>query len=234
MNRAPHALGSQRHLQRVRALADTGATAARQRIDYRIDYRRRGADRSELADTFDAHCIVQARGRLVHRHLEVLDHCRVWQRVVEKARGQGLSGFAVIDEPLAQRLSDALRRAALELADDDHGIDDAAHVVDRPVAGQLNRARLRIDFDFADVAAVGPGGTGDGARRVEHNALLRLPAGDLEQANAPIGTGDAEHAVAVFDVTGRRFHFIRRHGFGFSDGAIGSDAYRGSADKERA
>ena len=60
----------------------------------------------------------------------------------------------VIDGVLQQRLADALHDAAMQLAVDQHRIDDGAEVVDRGVLHDLDVAGVGIDLDLADVAAV--------------------------------------------------------------------------------
>src|SRR4029450_4183799 len=105
------------------------------------------------------------------------------------------------------RRSYSLRRPAFELADDDHRIDHAADIVDRPVAIDLDGAGLRIDFDFADVRSVGPCRIGNRARRIEHDALLRLFLREVEEAHGPVRSRDAEHAVTVLDVANGGFKF---------------------------
>ena len=85
---------------------------------------------------------------------------------------------------------------------DDLRIDDAADVVDRAVGDRLDHARLRIDLDLADVAAVGPGRVRDRARRVDDDPRLRLRLGEIEQTDAAIGADDLEDAVGIFDVAG--------------------------------
>ena len=107
--------------------------------------------------------LVRHGRRFIHRHLERARRRRARNRVVHEARRERLARFGVVDEALAQRLPDALDGAAFELADHDHRIDDAPDVVDRPVAVELHGAGIGIDFDFADVAAVGPARRVDGA-----------------------------------------------------------------------
>ena len=67
-------------------------------------------------------------------------------RVVHVAAGQQLAAVAVVDHVLHQRLADALRDAALDLAFADHRVDGAPAVVDDGVA--VDR-RLRRSPDRA-------------------------------------------------------------------------------------
>ena len=64
------------------------------------------------------------------------------------------AGVAVVDDMLPQRLADALRDAAVDLAVHDQRVDRAAEIVDRAVAHDLDYAGLGIDLDLADVAAI--------------------------------------------------------------------------------
>src|SRR5450432_3134632 len=162
------------------------------------------------------------------------DHPGAGQRVVLKARSQCLAGFAVIDEFFAQRLADSLHGTALELADDDHRIDDAPNVVDGPIVGDLHGTRVWFNFDFADVTAVRPRLTRDGTGRVEDDPLLRLPFRELEETNAPIRAADPEDPVVILDVADRGFEFDRGQVLRALDGTFGGHPYRGSADKKRA
>jgi hypothetical protein len=52
-----------------------------------------------------------------------------------------------------ERLTDALRDAAMHLAFDDHRIDQLAEVVDRGPPIDRDDAGLRIDLELADVYA---------------------------------------------------------------------------------
>src|SRR5258706_13859241 len=54
-------------------------------------------------------------------------------------------------------MSEALRDAALYLAIDDQGIDHRSDIVDDDIARDSDRARVGIDFHFADMAAIGKG-----------------------------------------------------------------------------
>ena len=73
-----------------------------------------------------------------------------------KVAVSSLSGIAVVDHLLAERLAQALHGAAIQLAAHDHRIDDAANVVGRDVGDDLDGAGLGIDLDLTYVTAVGP------------------------------------------------------------------------------
>ena len=70
--------------------------------------------------------------------------------------------LAVVHLVLHQRLAHALHRAALDLAEHDHRVEDAAEIVHHVVAVELDLAGLRIDLDLADVAAVRDGSAARG------------------------------------------------------------------------
>ena len=76
---------------------------------------------------------------------------------------------AVVGAALEQRLADPLGDAAVDLALDDHRVDDGADVVDGPEADDLDAAGLRIDLDLADMGAVAEGE----ARRIVDRRLLQ-------------------------------------------------------------
>src|SRR5260370_11934452 len=75
---------------------------------------------------------------------------------------------AVVGATLEQRLADALGEAAVDLALDDHRIDDGADVVDAPETDDLHAAGVRIDLELTDMRAVAEGE----ARRILDRGLL--------------------------------------------------------------
>ena len=86
-----------------------------------------------------------------HRHADRERRQVVGARhaVVHVARGHELAGL-VVDRALVQRLADALRDAAMDLALDDHRVDDDAEIVDRgpssiatmPVSGSTSTSQM--------------------------------------------------------------------------------------------
>ncbi len=113
---------------------------------------------------------------------------------------------------LAQRLADALRDAAVDLAVDDERIDRAADVVDRRVFDDLDHAGVGIDLHLADMRAVGKARGRDGlvALRGERAAqilrqigALHRGARDLENADRVVGALHGKAAILEFDVGGR-------------------------------
>jgi N-acyl-D-aspartate/D-glutamate deacylase len=91
-------------------------------------------------------------------------------------------------------------RAAVELADHDHRIDDATHVVHGRIRNDVDDAGLRIDLHLGDVAAVRPRRSVDGAHRDQLDAPLWLLACEIEQADRAVGARDAETSVGVFEI----------------------------------
>ena len=63
----------------------------------------------------------------------------------------------VIDRLLHVSLADALHDAAMELTFHDHRIDQRAEIIDAGIVDEFDKAGLRIDLDFGDVAAIGIG-----------------------------------------------------------------------------
>ena len=125
----------------------------------------------------------------------------------------------VVDRSFPQRLPDALDDAAVHLALDNHRIDLRAAVVDRDVALEIDRARLRIDFDHGEVRAKGKHEVRRvvEARRLEprFHAGRHVP-GDVGHQRDVLDRLDAagrslheELAVVVVDVLGRRLQQVR-------------------------
>src|SRR5262245_36085635 len=110
---------------------------------------------------------------------------------------------------LEQRLTEALGEAAVNLALDDHRIDDGADVVDAPEADDLDAAGVGIDLELADMRAVAE----CEARRIVDSGLLQAGldglerkvvrdiggARDLRERHAPVGAGDDEGTVGEID-----------------------------------
>ncbi len=122
-------------------------------------------------------------------------------------------------------------------------IDDGADVVDHGIAVDAHRARVRIDFDFRDVAPVRE--TGDlGRERADalepdaelagnmdrHERHLR----DLLEGHFLVGAGDHELAVRELDVGGVGFHEVGRELLAALDHLVGRGAERAAADHHRA
>ena len=74
--------------------------------------------------------------------------------VIHERAGDELAAV-VVDRALHQRLADALRQRALQLALDDHGIERRAAIVDRGIGDNRHVSGIGIDLDLGDVTAVG-------------------------------------------------------------------------------
>ena len=137
-----------------------------------------------------------------------------------------------------QRLADALRDAAMDLAVDDQRIDRAADVVDRDIIDQRHFSRIGIDLDFADMRAIG-------VARVEHGLVaggverplqifrqilaLGCRARHFENADGVVGAFHGEVAVLEFDIGGGGFEQMLGDAQAFFDNAVG-----GFLDDDRA
>ena len=163
--------------------------------------------------------------------------------VVHERAGDELA-VLVIDRALVQRLADTVGDAAVNLALDDHRIDNNAEVIHGGPGDDLGVAGLRINFDFADVAAGGEGEIG----RVPERALLQ-PGLELlavefvrdvsvERHASPrhrlVGAGDAELAVLELDVGFGGFEQMRRYFLGLGLHLIERLHERRHADRARA
>ena len=103
-----------------------------------------------------------------------------------------LAAVVVVDDLFEQRLRDALRDAAVDLALDDHRVDDVAAVVDRDVLLQIDAAGLGVDLDHRDVRAERP----DEVGRIEVGDRFEPLLHALGQARAVGGEGDLAHRLA--------------------------------------
>ena len=127
----PHRLCGRRHRQILGA----------DRVGDGVDHRRRRRDRARLAAALDAER-VRRRFRRGHVDLERRQIVRPRHAVIHQRAGDELT-VLVIDHAFEQRLADALRDAAVDLALDDHRIDDGAEIIDRGPRDDLALAGLR-------------------------------------------------------------------------------------------
>src|SRR5918999_6444978 len=108
----------------------------------------------------------------------------------------------------------------MHLALEQERVQDRAVVADRVIAGEPERAGLRIDLDLADVTAVREGrpalvleaaGGGEPAAQLL-GQILSLERGPrhLVKGQAAIGPCDGEAPVGEADVGGGRFEQVRR------------------------
>src|SRR6185295_6861296 len=100
--------------------------------------------------------------------------------------------------------------AAMHLALDDHVVDDAPDVVAARQRGDADLPGLAIDLHFARLGAVGPRWSRRRLGGRHPKQLTRLPPRQVAERDRAIGAGDAEAAVAVFDVRLRRLQRLCR------------------------
>ena len=127
------------------------------------------------------------------RHLDIRQQIRARHIVVAEARGEHLPGFPVVDGMLAENLPCALRHGAVQLAFDDGVIHDYAAIIDGGVGGDFGDARLRIDFDFGDMATVGE----SGRKTAFAHDFQRALASELTERQFHAGVSTAELAARI-------------------------------------
>src|SRR5216684_10976 len=137
-----------------------------ERVLDRGDDRAGGGHAAGFADALDAERIERG-GELGESHLDPWHLGRARAEVIGEGRGEWLRLF-VVAHPFVERVAEPVRRAAEELALDDHRIDDAAAVVDHDVAQDTHAAGLD-----APVAQLEVG-----------DARLQEMGGDLERLRA--------------------------------------------------
>ena len=133
-------------------------------------------DGAAFADALLAEARV-GRGRLHVQDADVRHLGRAGQQVVGERGGERLA-LRVEAHLLVERGADALRRAAADLAVDDHRVDQHAAVLDHDVVEDLDLAGLGIDGDDG------------GVRRVAEGAGVALglvAGGHLEAAGIDVG-----------------------------------------------
>src|SRR5262249_32288805 len=140
----PHALGRERHG------LDVIDAQRGQRVHHGVDHGGGGGDRAGLAGTLHPHGVDRGgRDRAVG--LVQRKHVGLGHRVVHHAARHELAGFTVVHGAFPERLSHALRDAAVNHAVHDHGVDDVADVVHRDVAQDVHLAGVTVDLDHAGV-----------------------------------------------------------------------------------
>jgi hypothetical protein len=140
--------------RRERGLGDLDPER-RERVVHRVGDRRRRRDGAAFADALLAEAGV-GRGRLevVDAHRGHLGGAR--QQIVRERGGERLA-LRVERHFLVERGADALRRAAVNLAVDDHRVHERAAVLDDHVIEDLDLAGLGVDCDARRVARVAEG-----------------------------------------------------------------------------
>src|SRR5262249_30429647 len=130
---------------------DMADTIMLQSIHYCISDRCRRADCSNLAAALHAHRRVRTRRTLCcDPHSRQMVSCR--HAIIHERARQELAGCRIVVAVLAQRLTYPLNDSAVQLALNDHGIDDSADVVDRGVIDELHDPSLGVDFYFGDMS----------------------------------------------------------------------------------
>ena len=151
--------------------------------------------------------------------------------------------LGIVDAAFEQRLSDPLRKTAMNLPFDDHRIDDVAEVVYCGPAIDRRMPRSRIDLDLANVGARGEREVGRIVERVlvesgfelVERIVVRDIRGqrDARERDVLVGAGDAELAVLELDVVLARFEQVRGDLLALGDHLVDGFHDRGAADGER-
>src|SRR5579863_586060 len=178
-----------------------------ERVHHAIGDAGRTADRPRFAATFGAQRIGAAGCGIIERDRDRRNFVGPRQAVILKARGEQLA-FGVIGHALIQRLADALRDAAVNLARHQHRIDGDTDIVDRGVAHDARQTSLWIDLDLANMRSVRPGRAIGLAFALDAQPPAFFVSGDFEQADALVGADHAESAVAIFDILDRGFEQV--------------------------
>src|SRR5262249_43542326 len=139
----------------------------------------------------------------------------------------------IVRDALIQRLADALRHAAMDLAGDQHRVHGDADIVDRGVAHDARDAGLRIDLDLTDMRAVRPAWAVDLTFGIDAQLGAPFLLGKTEQADARVGAAHGEHAAVIFDVLDRGLERVRRLLARLLDQVAGGDRDRRAADEQR-
>ena len=210
-------LASARHTRSgVSGMSISVTPALLERIENGVHHGRRRGDRSRLSTALDAERILVGR-HAVRRQREGGHVVGARQAIVHEGAGEQLPRLLVVDAVLVHGLAQPLCHAAVHLPVDQHGIDDAAEVVDGGIVDDVHRPGLGIDLDLADVTAVGEGAV-DGfrpavgveprlhaLRQIGGVSRLRRQFHDVDGA---VGAGDGEVAVGEADVRRRDFEQI--------------------------
>ena len=102
----------------------------------------------------------------------------------------------------------------MHLSGDDGVVDMLAVIVEGRIADQAHGPRLRVDLDLRQMGAVREGHP---LPRPVVIGVERALIRKIEQADRPVGAGDAERAGLVFDIRFRRLQPVRRQGSALLD-----------------
>jgi hypothetical protein len=200
--------------------------AGAERVEHRIGDGCTGTDRASFAAAFYAEGVMRTGCPFVRANDETGYIVSAGEAIVVEGAGNKLA-LIVIDAVFHQRLSDTLDKPAMNLALDDHRIDDFAEIVDIAwKAAQLHHARFRVDFDLGDVAAVRIGEVLRVVKRCFVQTRLQLVdrivvwniggQRDVADAQFAVGAGNTECTGIELDIVNRGFEEMGGDLFAFS------------------
>jgi len=190
-------------------------------VRQKADYRRRDRRDAAFPDALDPQR-VERRRRFLMDDIDVGHFRRAHQQIFRHIGGERLAVFVVL-HPLEQGVADTVRGAAMDLAVDDHRIDNTAAVVGDDEIDHGYAAGLHVDFHLHHGAAAGIG------HLIDNQMLGRLHAGldtagqriarrprhrmsDLPERHRHVGHALDSDAVALdFEIGFRRLQHVRRH-----------------------
>src|SRR5262249_43087517 len=142
----------------------------------------------------------------------------------------------------AQGLADPLHDAAMRLTIDQKLVDDDPEVIDEGVFYHLGPSGVRINLDLGNVAAIRESGGRAVINIRDIQALRQIgrqlqagmdPAGQLHNADRPVGTGNHEPARTELNVGHRGLKYMRGdlptgldHLFAGADNRVATDDHR--------
>ena len=106
----------------------------------------------------------------------------------------------LVNEIFVERLTDALDRAAIQLASNNGRTDHLTHIVDLAVGDDLTLTGFGVDLDLTDVTTIGPSGCASCGTRLHNDALFRLQFGDVAQFNSDIRSLNREACLRIVEV----------------------------------
>src|SRR5580700_2746958 len=177
---APYALRRGRH---VEMMLDSD------RVGDRAHYGWQSSNCSRFAATLRAYCVRLAREFPV-RKLDVWNIRRARHGVIGETCRENLARLCIIDAVLEQRLTEPLCDTAMHLSSNEHGIDHPAEIDQHKKEKNFNYSGFRIDFDFADVAAVRKGWRYAVIVAIAVEAFFETRDGVLLQREREFGQGD--------------------------------------------
>src|SRR5262252_2705849 len=148
----------------------------------------------------------------------------------------------IIGAQLPQRLADSLSGSAMRLSVNDEGIDGSADIVDRRIANQFECAGLAIDFDLADMRAVGKAKLQDGSvacclkssgQIFRHALTACRRCRDVENSKRTIGTLNSVATASEYDVVFGGFEHMGRDVLALLDNRISGFAHDDAGEAHR-